>query len=103
MAAADAPDWDEWSLYTHGTAQALAKHIDNAVDSSVLFADTPTTINGGVNATEAHQAAALVGCGSNGGSLRVRVNASDQTYLGPAFPEGYTTQGILIKILASGA
>ncbi|CEL10893.1 hypothetical protein ASPCAL14000 [Aspergillus calidoustus] len=69
----------------------------------LLFADIATTVDGGVNATKAQQAAALVGCGSDGGLLGVRVNASDPTYSGPAYPEGYTTEGILIKILASGA
>lgn len=103
MAAADAPDCGEWLLYAHGTAQAFAKHIDNTVNSSVLFADIATTIDGGANANSTAQAAALIGCGTDGGSLGVAVNITNPTYSGPTYPAGYETSGILIKIVASGA
>ncbi|KAK0742156.1 hypothetical protein B0T21DRAFT_360714 [Apiosordaria backusii] len=102
MAAADAPDCGEWLLYSHGTAQAFAKHIDNTVNSSVLFADIATTIDGGANANSTQQAAALVGCGTDGGSLGVLVNATHPTYSGSTYPAGYKTSGIIIKIVASG-
>ncbi|KAL2872836.1 uncharacterized protein BJX67DRAFT_376620 [Aspergillus lucknowensis] len=102
MAAADAPDCGEWLLYGHGTAQAFAKHLNNTIDSSVLFADIATTIDGGADADESQQAAALVGCGTDGGSLGVLVNAANPTYSGETYPAGYTTEGILIKIVASG-
>ncbi|KAH6856896.1 hypothetical protein B0I37DRAFT_426488 [Chaetomium sp. MPI-CAGE-AT-0009] len=102
MAAADAPDCGEWLVYAHGTAQAFAKHIDNTVDSSVLFADIATTIDGGPNANSTQQAAALIGCGTDGGSQGVIVNTAHPTYSGPTYPAGYTTDGILIKIVASG-
>ncbi|KAL3425261.1 hypothetical protein PVAG01_02052 [Phlyctema vagabunda] len=102
MAAADAPDCGEWLLAAHGTAQAFAKHINNTVNSSVLFADIANTIDGGVNANTTQQAAALIGCGTDGGSLGVAVNASNPTYRGSTYPAGYTTSGILIKIVASG-
>ncbi|AEO59752.1 hypothetical protein MYCTH_54036, partial [Thermothelomyces thermophilus ATCC 42464] len=102
MAAADAPDCGEWLLYSHDTAQAFAKHIDNTVNSSVLFADIATTIDGGPNASAAQQAAALISCGTDGGSLGVAVNASHPTYKGSTCPAGYTTSGILVKTVASG-
>ncbi len=102
MAAADAPDCGEWLLYAYGTAQAFAKHIDNKVDSSVLFADIATTIDGGANANSTQQAAALVGCGTDGGSLGVLVNTTHPTYSGSTYPKGYVTSGIIIKIVASG-
>jgi hypothetical protein len=103
MAAADAPDCGEWLLYAHGTAQAFAKHLDNTVDSSVLFADIATTIDGGANANSTQQAAALIGCGTDGGSLGVAVDATNPTYAGSTYPAGYVTDGILVKIVASGA
>ncbi|KAI6089594.1 hypothetical protein F4821DRAFT_58237 [Hypoxylon rubiginosum] len=103
MAAADAPDCGEWLLYAHGTAQAFAKHIDNTINSSVLFADIATTIDGGANATPEQQAAALVGCSTDGGSLGVLVNTANPTYSGSTYPVGYNTSGIIIKIVASGA
>ncbi|KAI1755068.1 hypothetical protein F4782DRAFT_489829 [Xylaria castorea] len=67
MAAADAPDCGEWSVYAQGTALALTKHINSTVNTSVLFADIATTIDGGANATPAQQAASLIGCGTSGG------------------------------------
>ncbi|KAI1184923.1 hypothetical protein F5B17DRAFT_442238 [Nemania serpens] len=103
MAAAAAPDCSEWSLHTHGTALALAKHINGSVDSSVLFADIATTIDGGANATAQQRAAALIGCGANGGSFGVQVNAADPAYTAVTYPAGYTPGGLLIKIVASGA
>ncbi|ETS73389.1 hypothetical protein PFICI_14994 [Pestalotiopsis fici W106-1] len=103
MAAADAPDCGEWLLYAHGSAQAFAKHIDNTVNSSVLFADIATTIDGGPNASTGQQAGALIGCGTDGGSLGVAVNTTNPTYSGSTYPAGYNTSGIIIKIVASGA
>lgn len=103
MAAADAPDCGEWTIYAHGTAQAIAKHVDNSVDTSVLFADLANTIDGGAGADATQQAAALVGCGSDGGSLGVVYNASNPAYLASTYPAGYTPAGILVKIVATGA
>jgi hypothetical protein len=101
MAAADAPDCGEWTVYAHGTALAVAKHVDNTVNSSVLFADIATTIDGGPKATPAQQAGALIGCGSSGGSLGVQVNISNPAYTASTYPAGYTPAGILIKIVAA--
>uniref|UniRef100_L2GCD3 Secreted protein n=1 Tax=Colletotrichum fructicola (strain Nara gc5) TaxID=1213859 RepID=L2GCD3_COLFN len=101
--AADAPDCGEWLVYAHGTAQAFAKHINNTVNSSVLFADIATTIDGGVGASEAQIATSLLGCGTDGGSLGVLVNTANPTYSGSTYPAGYVTDGIIIKIVASGA
>ncbi|GJC90239.1 hypothetical protein ColLi_13077 [Colletotrichum liriopes] len=95
MAATDAPDCGEWLIYARGTAQAFAKHIDNTVNSSVLFADIANTIDGGVGANETQVAASLLGCSTDGGSL-------GPTYTGSTYPAGYVTSGILIKIVASG-
>lgn len=102
MAAADAPDCGEWVVYSHGTAQAFAKHINNTANSSVMFADIATTIDGGPNATPAQLATSLIGCGTDGGSLGVLVNATHPTYKGSTFPAGYTTGGIVIKIVSTG-
>ncbi|KAJ4303200.1 hypothetical protein N0V90_002093 [Kalmusia sp. IMI 367209] len=103
MAAADTPDCAEWTIYSHGSALAIAKHINSAVNSSVLFADIATTIDGGPNATPAQKAGALIGCGTSGGSEGVQVNSSNPAYTASTYPAGYTPAGILIKIVASGA
>lgn len=102
MAAIDAPDCGEWSLYSHGTAMAVAKHIDPDVDSSVLFADIARTIDGGANATPAQKENAIIGCLTNGGSLGVQVNTSAPAYTASSYPAGYVTSGLLIKVVWSG-
>ncbi|XXG95202.1 hypothetical protein Hte_001462 [Hypoxylon texense] len=100
MKAADAPDCGEWSLYSRGTVAAYAKHLDNTVDSSVLFEDIATTIDGG-EATAVHQAS-IVDCLTEGGSLGVLVNATNAAYSAATYTSaGYTPQGILIKIVSS--
>ncbi|KAJ3491614.1 hypothetical protein NLG97_g5560 [Lecanicillium saksenae] len=76
-----------------------AKDTPDCAD--VLFADIATTIDGGPNATPEQQAAALIGCASDGGSLGVAVNASNPTYKGSTYPKGYVTKGILVKIVAT--
>ncbi|KAI1773230.1 hypothetical protein F4818DRAFT_443584 [Hypoxylon cercidicola] len=102
MTAADAPDCAEWTLYAHGTVLALGKHVDSAVNSSVLFSDIANTIDGGANATPEQQAAALIGCATAGGSLGVVYNATDPQYNTAAYlANGYTPSGILIKIVSS--
>ncbi|KAI1424014.1 hypothetical protein F5Y12DRAFT_797652 [Xylaria sp. FL1777] len=102
MAAGDAPDCGEWSLYSYGSALALAKHINSSLDTSVLYADIATTIDGGPNATPEQQANSLLGCSTSGGSFGVQVNTSNPTYTGPTYPAGYSTDGMIIKIVSSG-
>lgn len=103
MAAADTPDCEEWSLYAHGSALATAKHTGNTLNSSVLFSDIANTIDGGAAATATQQAASLLGCDTEGGSLGVVYNASNTAYTASTYPVGYTPAGILIKIVSSGA
>ncbi|CAH0056957.1 unnamed protein product [Clonostachys solani] len=103
MAAADAPDCGEWSLYSRGTAMAVAKHVDNTVNTSVLFADIARTIDGGANATPEQKAGAIIGCLTSGGSLGVQVNTSAPAYTASSYPAGYVTSGIVVKIVWSGA
>ncbi|KEY63860.1 hypothetical protein S7711_11525 [Stachybotrys chartarum IBT 7711] len=102
MPAADAPDCGEWSLYSHGTAMAVAKHLDDDINSSVLFADIARTIDGGANATPEQRQEAIIGCLTAGGSLGVQVNASAPAYSAASYPDGYVTDGVLIKIVWSG-
>ncbi|KAK1763698.1 hypothetical protein QBC33DRAFT_518393 [Phialemonium atrogriseum] len=104
MAAADTPNCDEWTLYARNSVTALAKHIDNKVDSSVLFEDIANTIDGGPSATDAQKQAAIIGCLSNGGSLGVVFNATNPAYTSTTYTaEGYTPDGIMVKIVNSGA
>lgn len=100
MTAADAPDCDEWTLYTHGTVLALGKHLNSALNSSVLFADIATTIDGGPGASTAAQQAAIIGCLTAGGSLGVLVNSTNPAYNTSTYTSSdYTPDGILIKIV----
>ncbi|OIW25391.1 hypothetical protein CONLIGDRAFT_685237 [Coniochaeta ligniaria NRRL 30616] len=82
MLAQDTADCAEWTLYTRGSALALAKHVDPAVNTSVLFDDMATTIDGGGDtATDAQKRAAIIGCLSDDGSLGVVVNATNPAYV----------------------
>ncbi|KAK5653780.1 hypothetical protein OQA88_7938 [Cercophora sp. LCS_1] len=102
MAAVDAPNCAEWSLYLFGSALVTAKHIGGAtVNSSVLFTDIANTIDGGVGATDDQKAAALVGCGASGGSFGVQFDANNPAYKGAGYPAGFTPEGILIKVVSS--
>ncbi|PVH68153.1 hypothetical protein DL98DRAFT_441869, partial [Cadophora sp. DSE1049] len=103
ITAATAPDCAEWSLYSHGTVLATARHINSTANSSVLFADIANTINGGVGATDAQKAASLLGCGTDGGSLGVVYNASNAQYNTAAYlTNSYTPTGLIVKIVWSG-
>ncbi|OAA56342.1 hypothetical protein SPI_07953 [Niveomyces insectorum RCEF 264] len=102
MTVADAADCAEWSLYTHGTVLATAKHIDSTLNSSVLYADIANTIDGGAGATPAQQAAAILGCGTAGGSLGVVYDPTNPQYNTATYlADDYTPGGILIKIVSS--
>lgn len=103
MDVADTPACGEWTLYTHKTVLVTAKHIDMAHNSSVLFEDIATTIDGGVDATANQTAAALLGCGKDGGSMGVLVNATNPTYNSTAYEKlSAVAGGILIKVVSSG-
>lgn len=103
MLTTDGDDCPEWSLYSHGSVLITAKHLNSAVNSSVLYADIATTIDGGSAATAAQQAAALIGCGTDGGSEGVLVNTTNPAYNTSTYlAAGYTSQGILVKVVASG-
>ncbi|KAH8912977.1 hypothetical protein BR93DRAFT_862833, partial [Coniochaeta sp. PMI_546] len=100
MLARDTADCAEWTLYTRGSALALAKHVDPAVNTSVLFEDIAATIDGGDRATDAQKRAAIIGCLSDGGSLGVVVNATNPAYATEEYvASGYQPGGILVKIV----
>jgi hypothetical protein len=102
MNAADTPDCGEWSLYSRGSVLVTAKHIDTSVNTSVLFEDIATTMDGGVGATPAQQAEVLLGCGTDGGAMGVQVNATHPTYSSPAYQAlNAETYGIIIKVVSS--
>ena len=58
MNVADTPDCGEWSVYARGSVLITAKHLSQTINSSVLFEDIATTIDGGVNASAEMQATA---------------------------------------------
>ncbi|KAJ3495555.1 hypothetical protein NLG97_g3308 [Lecanicillium saksenae] len=102
--AADTADCAEWSLYSRGTVLALIKHINPNVNSSVLYEDIATTIDGGEKATPAQQAASLIGCMTDGGSEGVLVNTTNPAYSTDEYKTaGYTPDGVLIKIVHSAS
>ncbi len=104
MNAKDTAVCGEWTVYSHRSALVSIKHIDDAVDSSVLFEDIATAIDGGEKAAPEQQSLALLGCGTNGGALGVRANASNPAYDAAAYvAAGYKTTGLLVKVVSSVA
>ncbi|XWW96728.1 hypothetical protein V2A60_004708 [Cordyceps javanica] len=98
--AQDAPDCAEWTLYARKSALALAKHIDSSKNSSVLFEDIATTIDGGEKATDPQKQAAIIGCLSSGGTLGVLVNAANPVYSSAKYKaNNFTPDGIMVKIV----
>ncbi|KAK4040086.1 hypothetical protein C8A01DRAFT_46491 [Parachaetomium inaequale] len=92
MNANDTKGCGEWSVYTRRSALVTIKHIDDTVDSSVLFEDIATAIDGGEKATPEEQLKTLLGCGTDGGAFGVQANLSN-----PA----YTDYGLLVKVVSS--
>ncbi|KAH7416782.1 hypothetical protein BKA64DRAFT_739380 [Cadophora sp. MPI-SDFR-AT-0126] len=102
MLIADTPNCAEWSVYSQGSVLITAKHIDNTKNTSVLFADIANTIDGGEFPTEASKAAALIGCGTDGGSLGTLINSTNTAYNTTVYRNsGYSPSGILIKLVAN--
>ena len=104
MNSVDTQNCAEWTLYTHGSVMATAKHIDPSLNSSVLFEDIANTIDGGEKATDAQKAKALLGCGTDGGAVGVIVNSTAAAYHTTAYTTGnFSTSGLIVKIVWSGA
>ncbi|RKU47839.1 hypothetical protein DL546_008112 [Coniochaeta pulveracea] len=76
---------DEWTVLTTGTVMVLAKHTDNAINSSVLLEDIATTIDGGATATAQDQQKAIIGCAAHGGQLVVKVDTKNPAYGSDAY------------------
>lgn len=100
----DAPDCAEWTVYARKSALSLAKHIDSSKNSSVLFEDIASTIDGGERATDEQKKAAIIGCLSAGGSLGVKANLTNPAYSSDKYKAGnFSPEGIMIKIVTNGA
>lgn len=97
-------DCDEWTLPIEGagTVLALAKHINPRINSSVLYTDIAATIDGGgENASDQAKKESLLGaCGTHGGMVAVKVNASDPAYQSAEYKKVMAKpEGIIIKIV----
>lgn len=101
MNAADTAGCGEWSVYSRRSTLVTIKHIDDTVDSSVLFEDIATAIDGGEHATPEEQQKALLGCGADGGAFGVQANLSNPAYSSSSYVEaGYKTTGLLVKVVS---
>jgi hypothetical protein len=100
--ANDTKGCGEWSVYTRRSTLVTIKHIDDTVDSSVLFEDIATAIDGGENATPEEQLNTLLGCGTDGGAFGVQANMSNPAYSDESYvAAGYKTSGLLVKVVSS--
>ena len=101
MNAKDTPGCGEWSVYSHRSALVTVKHINDTIDSSVLFEDIATAIDGGEKATPEQQQLALLGCGTNGGAFGVPANTSNPAYSAASYVSaGYKATGLLVKVVS---
>ncbi|KAI0814552.1 hypothetical protein GGR55DRAFT_675845 [Xylaria sp. FL0064] len=106
-------DCSEWTVpvFGAGTVLVLAKHINPRTNSSVTYYDLARvridarTIDGGVDATPAQQAASLLGaCGINGGEVATTIDAADPAYLAPEYiASGAKHQDIIVKLVRDPA
>lgn len=102
MLAKDTRGCGEWSVYSYGTTLVTIKHIDDKIDSSVLFEGIATTIDGGENATPEQQKKFLIGCSTDGGAYAVQANLSSLAYTDAAYvAAGYKSTGLLVKVVAN--
>ncbi|KAK4156925.1 hypothetical protein C8A00DRAFT_30128 [Chaetomidium leptoderma] len=105
MNAADTQGCGEWSAYSHRSTLVTIKHINDTVDSSVLFEDIATAIDGGEKATpeqQQQQKNALLGCGTDGGAFGVQANLSNPAYSAESYvAAGYSMSGLLVKVVSS--
>lgn len=102
MTAEDAPDCAEWTVYARKSALALAKHIDSSKNSSVLFEDIASTIDGGEKATDEDKKKAIIGCLASGGSLGVQANLDNKAYSSEKYKAAiYSPEGIMIKVVSN--
>ncbi|KAK3370415.1 hypothetical protein B0H63DRAFT_564584 [Podospora didyma] len=84
MKIVETPGCGEWSLYTRGSVLITAKHVGMAFNSS-------------------QQAAALLGCATDGGSLGTIVNATNPAYTPAAYKAlNAVSSGLVIKVVAAG-
>ena len=102
MRSNDTKDCGEWTAYSHGSALVAVKHITDTIDSSVLYEDLATTIDGGEKATPEEQKKALLGCGTDGGAVGVQVNSTNPAYKAASYiSAGYKTSGLLLKVVTN--
>ncbi len=95
-------DCQEWTveLPGGGPIMVLAKHITPRYNSSILWEDIATTIDGGPTASANDVKSSLLGCGTHGGQVGVKVNASNPAYSADDYKAGKgRTEGIVIKIV----
>ena len=92
------------TVHKNGTVLVQAKHIGSRdhLNSSVLYGDIATTIDGGEGAAGVDQTTILASCLKDGGTLGVRVNLTNPAYKSASYNHtGYTPDGILIKLVHS--
>jgi hypothetical protein len=96
-------DCEEWTVPLPdggGPIIVLTKHITPRYNSSVLWEDIATTIDGGANPSASDVKASLLGCGTHGGQMGAKVNTDNPIYSANDFKSGILRAGgIVIKIV----
>ncbi len=85
--------------HARNDVQVAIKHIEDSIDSSVLFEDIAATIDNGEKATAEQKAKAIIGCGSDGGTFVAQANLTNPAYKADSYIKaGFKTTGLLVKV-----
>lgn len=80
MNATTAPNCGEWTLYKFQSVLIAAKLMQRRENAFVWYSDVADAIDGGEFPTAAQKAAAIVSCGSDGGSKEANATLTHEAY-----------------------
>ncbi|KAK1756409.1 hypothetical protein QBC47DRAFT_444924 [Echria macrotheca] len=104
MTTTTAGDCGEWTIFSKSeTVLVAAKLMTAKMNGIVWYGDIADTIDGGENATDDQKKAAIISCGTDGGSREVKGNTTLPAYAElnkqGVLKENYTAGQIVIKVV----
>jgi len=102
MTGSKAPDCGEWTIFTFETVLVAAKLMTSRKNSLVWYGDIANTIDGGAAPSDKDKKAAIIGCGTDGGSNEVKADLTHPAYtpyLDLYKTGAYVATDIVIKVV----
>jgi hypothetical protein len=102
MTTTTARDCGEWTIFRFNTVLVTAKLMTRRQSSLVFYGDIADAIDGGEDTTSVQRAAAIVSCGTDGGSREVKASLEHEAYkpYRTLYENGdYISTDIVIKIV----